>query len=179
MMAEDTKTSMTDAPRHVEARHPWGPRPVGALVPAITKTAFHKRAPTAAQVLSDWAGIVGPALAATTAPRRISGGRLTIACSGPVAMELQHLAPELLARINGWLGKPTVTELRFVQDHMPESRPASPRAPSPQAVAAVDKAVAGLPDGPLKDALSALGRSVHTANPPTRRKISTPPGQTG
>ena len=40
------------------------PRPVGALVPGLTRAAFRRRAPSATQVLADWATIVGPALAA-------------------------------------------------------------------------------------------------------------------
>ena len=43
-----------------------------------------------------WSGIVGPILADLTVPRRLSQGTLTIGCSGPVAMELQHLSTELL-----------------------------------------------------------------------------------
>ncbi|MGN6816220.1 MAG: DUF721 domain-containing protein, partial [Solirubrobacterales bacterium] len=49
-----------------------------------------------------------------TVPRRLHGGTLSVACAGPVAMELQHLAPELLARINAHLGRPVVERLRFV-----------------------------------------------------------------
>ena len=41
------------------ARHPYGPRPIGALVATIARPAFKKRAPAAAQVLSDWDEIVG------------------------------------------------------------------------------------------------------------------------
>jgi hypothetical protein len=168
-MADDTKPGMAK-----QARHVYGPRPVGALVPAITRPAFRKRAPAAAQVLADWAAIVGPALAATTAPRRLSAGRLTIACAGPVAMELQHLAPELIARINTYLGRATVSTIGFVQDHQPESPPASPPPPSPAAHAAAARAVKNLPEGPLKEALAALGRSIHAARPPRGRKPSTP-----
>ena len=168
-MAGDTKPGMAKQERHV-----YGPRPVGALVPAITRPAFRKRAPAAAQVLADWGAIVGPALAAVTAPRRLSAGRLVIACAGPVAMELQHLAPELITRINSYLGQATVTGLGFVQDHLPESAPVGPPAPSPAAEAAAARAVKDMPEGPLKEALAALGRSIHTARPVRGRKPSTP-----
>src|SRR5579875_3423604 len=97
-------------------RHVYGPRPIGALVPVVARPAFRKRAPATAQLLADWPAIVGPALAAVTVPRRFAGGTLTIACSGPIALELQHLAGELMARINANLGRVTVTRLRFVQD---------------------------------------------------------------
>jgi hypothetical protein len=142
-----------------QARHVYGPRPIGALVPGLTRAAFRRRAPATAQVLADWGGIVGPALAAVTAPRRLSAGTLTIACAGPVALELQHLAGELQARINTHLGAATVQRLRFVQDLPAALRgPDNPAPRDPAEPAVVEARLAGLPDGPLRAALAALGR---------------------
>jgi hypothetical protein len=148
-------------------RHVYGPRPVGALVPGLTRPTFRRRAPAAAQVMADWAAIVGPALAAVTTPRRLQSGILTLACAGPVAMELQHLADELLARINRHLGSQTVTRLRFVQDALPAVPRPEVATPSPEAVAAADEAASAVPPGPLRDALAALGRAVLTPRPPS------------
>lgn len=150
----------TEAPRFV-----YGSRPLGALVPMVTRAAFKRRPPAAAQVLADWDSIVGPALAQMTMPRRVSAGTLVIACDGPVAMELQHLQDVLLSRINTALGttggKAAVQRLRFVQESLP--RPAPPRAPPPQrAVAAAERAVGDFPEGPLREALSRLGQAVLT-----------------
>lgn len=143
-----------DKPRFV-----YGPRPVGALVPAITRAAFRRRAPATAQIVADWEAIVGPALSATAMPRRFAAGTLTVACPGPVALELQHLSGMLIERINAHLGHPAVARLRFVQDATPAA-PDPPAPPPPQAVAAAESAVAGLPSGELRDALAALGRAV-------------------
>ena len=178
-MADDTKPDMTEAGARVHAEdsaRAYGPRGVGALIPKIARPAFRRRTPAAAQILADWASIVGPALAACTVPRRLTGGRLAIACSGPVAMELQHLAPQLIARINAHVGQALVTELRFTQDHLPASivPVARPKIASAADVAAVARKVASLPEGPLRDALDALGRSVHAARSPNARKLSTP-----
>jgi hypothetical protein len=147
-----------DSDKPVAGRHVYGPRAVGALVPGLVKPAFGKRAPATAQVLADWEAIVGPAIAAVSVPRKLFSGTLAIACSGPMAMELQHLAPQLIERINRHLGKITVTRLRFVQD-APALRPA-PRPPRPAAVAQARAAVEGLPEGELRDALEKLGRAV-------------------
>ena len=105
----------TDGGMKRDERHVYGPRPVSALMPRLTRPAFRRRSPATAQVLADWAAIVGPAIAAVTTPRRLSAGTLTIACAGPIAMELQHLAGEVIARINAHLGSQVVTALRFVQ----------------------------------------------------------------
>jgi hypothetical protein len=144
-----------------EVRHVYGPRPLAALMPRLTRPAFRRRAPATAQVLADWPAIVGPAIAAVTTPRRLAAGTLTIACSGPIAMELQHLSGEVIERINSHLGGRTVTALRFVQT--PEFSPppaAQPRAADPARLAAVDTALAPLPAGELRDALAALGQAM-------------------
>jgi hypothetical protein len=113
------------------------------------------------QVLADWDSIVGPMLAAISVPRRLAAGTLTIACTGPVAMELQHYATELISRINTHLGSTTVRSLRFVQTTSVGPRAPPPAPPPPAWVAtAADTAVAGLPEGELRAALAALGRAV-------------------
>jgi len=150
-----------------EARHVYGPRPLGALVPRLTRPTFRAMSPAAAQVMADWAAIVGPVVAAVSAPRRLASGTLTIACAGPVAMELQHYATEVTARINSHLGSTTVRALRFVQTTLaaPRATPPPPPVP-PEVAAAAETAVAGLPDGELRQALAALGRAVLAAEMP-------------
>ena len=151
---------MAGGPDPDNARHVYGPRAVGALLPGITRAAFRGRSPAVGALMTDWPLIVGPALAAVTAPRRLSGGTLTIGCAGPVAMELQHLSGELLSRINGALGRAVATQLRFVQDFAPPAPPPPPRA------ATVPVPVAGVAPGPLHDALAALAGEIRRAGRP-------------
>ncbi|RAI57493.1 DUF721 domain-containing protein [Roseicella frigidaeris] len=147
------------------ARSPYGPRPLGALIPALTRPAFRKRSPAGAQLMADWTEAVGPALAAVTTPHRFAAGTLTIACVGPVAMELTHLAPQLVARINAHLGRVLVERLRFIQQQPAAgqaARRAPPAAPLP---AAVEQAVAAVPGEELRAALAKLGRGVYRHRP--------------
>ncbi len=155
--ARDTNSGMNRDDRHV-----YGPRPVSALMPRLTRPAFRRRAPATAQVLADWSAIVGPAIAAVTTPRRLSSGTLTIACAGPIAMELQYLATELIGRINAHLGSQVVTGLRFVQTTTlapplaaaagaAGSRPISPRSTPP---------LPACPRASCATALTALGRAM-------------------
>jgi hypothetical protein len=156
-----------------EARFVYGPRALSSLVPHITRPAFRHRSPAAAQIMADWATIVGPALAAVTAPRRLSGGTLVLACAGPIAMELQHMAAELLGRINGHLGVSAVKTLRFEQTLALSKAPAeTPPRPPPEVAQAADAAVAALPEGDLRTALASLGRAV-LGDRPTHNKPST------
>lgn len=147
-------------------RHVFGPRPLAAVLPPLVRPAFRKRSPATAQVLADWEAIMGPAIAAVTTPRKLFTGTLTISCVGPVAMELQHLAPTLIGRINAHMGQVIVSRLRFVQDLQPPKPPQPARKPATEAAS---RAVAGLPEGPLRDALEQLGRMVLSTPPPRRR----------
>lgn len=142
-----------------------GPRALGAIVPSLTRAAFRRFSPDGAQLMADWAAAVGPALAAVTLPRRLLQGTLTIGCAGPVAMELQYFAPQLITRINGHLGRAAVDRLRFVQD--PAASTAAPAVviaatPPPPAVAAAVRTVA---DPELRAALERLAAAVYRKRP--------------
>jgi hypothetical protein len=150
----------------------FGPRWLGALVPRVTRPAFRRQSPAAASLMADWPAVIGPALAAVTRPVRLSRGArddagtqkpgtLTIRCAGPVALELQHLAPQLLARINGFAGYPLVAQLRFERGSVTAPPPAAVR----RIVTAGPADEAGLeaiqnPD--LRAALAALRASLKT-----------------
>ena len=137
--------------------------PLGALIPQLTRPVFRKKSPAGAMLMADWPEVVGPALAAVTRPKRVTGGTLTIGCVGPVAMELTHLAPELIARINAQLGKPLVERLRFVQQAAGSIAP-----PPARARAGGDPAAPGgrrhgdaCRPGELREALAKLARGVY------------------
>jgi hypothetical protein len=112
--------------------------------------------------MADWPELVGPALAAVTQPVRLSSGTLTLACSGPVAMELQHLAPQLAGRINAALGRVAVERFRFVQrapaGALPRPAPSPTPAPLP---ARVESALAGIASPELREALARMARGVY------------------
>lgn len=147
--------TVQDAPRA------YGPRGIGGLVARVTRPSFRRRSPAAAQIMTDWLDIMGPELGPRTTPQKLSAGTLTIACAGPTAMELQHFAPQLIARINGHLGergdKAAVQRLRFVQritaPDRERERPSRPRVTQPPRP--ID-----LAPGPLRDALVRLAQAI-------------------
>ena len=158
MADDDTHPGMAKVSRPVH-----GPRPIAALVPMVARTAFGRASPGIVRLMEAWAGMVGPGLAAVTTPRRLSQGTLTIGCSGPVAMELQHLSTELTGRINQYLGSEVVRRLRLVQTAAPQTQVSIQCSTPPKIVElAASEAVADLPEGPLRSALNALGRAVLT-----------------
>ncbi len=157
----------SDDPTGKPARFGFGPRAIGALIPTVTRPAFRSHAAPAAQLMADWPGIVGPALAAVSFPRALSRGTLTLACSGPIALELQHLTGPLAERINAHFGRTLVQQFRFVQTIGPAvTRPAAvARARPPSPVEIPDMAPGG-----LRDALAALGGAVADARGRARHR---------
>jgi hypothetical protein len=146
-----------------DQRFHGGPRLLGALLPKLTRPVLKKRAPATAALLADWGQIMGPALAAVTVPQRLTGTTLTIGCAGPVAMELAHLAPQVMERINQHLGRQAVGQLKFVQAVIP-GRPAPARRLRPAAKAlpaAVAAELGGVGDEALRAALAKLGAGVY------------------
>lgn len=154
MADNDTKTGMAASRRYV-----YGPRGLGALLPEVTRPAFRKHNPAWALILTDWEAIVGPKVAAMTAPRRLDRGLLTIACAGPVAMALHYEGVELINRINTYLGGQPVHSLRFTQAAVPRKPRPAPKRP-PEAISEAEAAVGDFPDGELRAALASLGRVV-------------------
>ncbi len=157
-------TRKSDGKQDDTARHIYGPRQLAAIMPAVVRSAFRRRSPGAAHVLAEWEAIAGPAIAATSRPRRLFAGTLSISISSANALELQHYSSTLIDRINTHLGHRAVSRIRFVQDFSAApSPPPPPRRAAGENAAA--RAVAHLPGGALRDALERLGRQVLTDRP--------------
>ena len=151
MADDDTPDGMAAAARFVH-----GPRPIGSLLPVVTRQTYRRHNPASAQIIADWEVIVGSRVAAMTTPRRLDRGVLTIACAGPAAMDMHYMGIEVINRINTHLGGQPVHSLKFTQAGMPRKPSPVPRPP-PEATREAQAAVADLPDGELKAALAALG----------------------
>lgn len=140
-----------EAPRNYSARG------IAAVLAPITRPAFRRRAPAAAQLMADWPQLAGPELAARSAPIKFAGGTLTLGCTGPTAMELQLLEPQIIARLNLALGHAMVERVRFVQQS-----PRLPATPQARAIRRDTKPPPGLPDGELGAALARLYQGIKT-----------------
>lgn len=124
-----------------------------------------------------WREIAGDNLAARTEPiklikSRAGGSTLELKVDGPAAALIQHQAPEILARVNLFLGDGQVTRLRIVQGRVQPPPGVAAAARAAQArrrraqpldaaeEAALAQSLAEAPDGGLKQALLRLGRAV-------------------
>lgn len=121
-------------------------------------------------LIEDWPMIVGPALAERCQPIRLDRRAppvLHLRVGGGAALEIQHVAPQIIERINQHFGFAAVARLRLVQ--APVMRPKAPaEVPRPTLPAeterAIDRAVEPVQDPDLRSALAELGRSVARAS---------------
>lgn len=146
------------------------PRALAATLPKLTKPVLEKHGRAYATLIAEWANIAGPALAAMSLPEKLSpgapnaaGGTLTIRVAGAAATELQHLAPQIIDRINTCLGFSAVARLKTLQGPLPGRAPRRHRVPpraTPEAKAAIESAISGIADEPLRLALARFGEAV-------------------
>lgn len=67
-----------------------------------------------ARAQTQWAGIVGEAIAAQATPVRERRGELTVRCESSVwAQELDLMAPSILTKLNQAIGENSIKKLKF------------------------------------------------------------------
>jgi hypothetical protein len=146
------------------------------------KGPFAKRGFSQTEILSRWPTIVGPMLAQHSCPERLTferekaaGANLLVRVEGAFGLELQHLTPQVIERINTYFGYRAVARLSILQGPIPKQSPRA-RAAARDLTTAEEKsvadAVAATRDPELAQALAALGRAVVAANPAEPARLS-------
>ena len=103
---------------------PDQPAPLGEALDDYLRGAGLKKRVQQAAILEEWATLVGPQIAAVTAPQFISadGVMLVHVASAPWATELGLMTPRILARLNqGRSGR--VKQIRWVPGPLDRPRP--------------------------------------------------------
>lgn len=152
------------------------PPPVaGKSLAKLVKSLDERFGQGASGLQARWKEIVGETLARRTEPvklvkQRAGGGVLEIRVDGPAAALVQHQVPEILARVELYLGAGSVSRLRIVQGPVkkPAAQTAALRLGSARRRPPLDAAreaelaqsLAAAPETPLKAALLKLGREV-------------------
>lgn len=140
----------------------FGPRTLGSLLTPVTRFCLKKQNAAAARLMMEWDQIAGDAYARTATPKKLASGTLTLSCSGPAALELQYAIPQIIEKVNRWNGSPLVSRIRLVQDATPPKQPErkSNRPPARQLPPKELPVLDDLPEGPLREALEALGTRI-------------------
>lgn len=146
-----------------------GPRRIGQAVPEVAGKVLGKRGLAFGALITDWPSIVGHQLSLRTAPDKLSFPRgkreeatLHIRAMGAIALELQHLEPQIVERINGFFGYRAVARIRLIHAP-PAARTAAPVRPRPLSMdeeISVVTAAAAVEDEELRATLERFGRSL-------------------
>ena len=155
-----------------------GIRTLAALMPKVTRKVLGRRGFAEANIITDWATIVGSNLAEICHPEKLTfprgrrtDGVLHIRAIGGAATELQHLEPQVVERINQYFGYAAITRLKLTR--IP---PITPVATQNQP--AIEKTMPQLEKSPLlpkqgfnkiknselRNALENLGKAIITRN---------------
>jgi hypothetical protein len=144
---------------------------LAATLPRVTRKTLGRHGLAEGGLITDWAAIVGSMIAERSLPLRLAfasgerrDGTLHVRVAGALALELQHLEPQVLERINGYFGYRAVARLRIHQGPVPVERgprPAPTPPVAPEADAEIGLLVATVEDDGLRQALRSLGRSLH------------------
>jgi len=153
------------------------------LGPTIAKQGF-----SGSDIIVSWPEIVGERLAAYSQPVKVEWPRraspdgpadpstLVIRTESAFALELQHLAPVIIERVNAFYGWRCVGRLVLKQG--PVIRPAAPAPPpepGPTERAEAAEAAKSVDNELLRDALERLGSAVLAAERRDRGGTGSPP----
>lgn len=153
------------------------PKPLAELIDRCIAPALAAQGFAASDIILAWPDIVGERLARYSEPVRVDWPRrrrhmdpdersepatLVVRVTSAFALDMQHLAPIVIERVNGHFGWRCIGRLALRQGPV-ERRPATRQAPpplDPAGEARVSEAVADVEDERLREALARLGRGV-------------------
>jgi len=144
-------------------------RAVADLVPDVGRVAFRKFGFVQSAVLSRWSEIVGERYAGVSSPESIrfprgerSNGVLSLVVQGAHAPMMQHIAPEIVERVNRFFGYPAVARVAIRQGEV--ARKPKPLAPTPAAPlpAELGDSLRAIVDPELRAVLEGLGAGLAT-----------------
>ncbi len=141
------------------------------MMPEVAGKALGKKGLGYGKLVTDWRLIVGADLGEATAPVKLSfpkGQRtdatLTIDIVPARAVEVQHVMPQLIERVNAVFGYRAVARIKLVQRSPTRPAPTANLRPlSPVEESELVELTAIVPDGELRMALEDLGRAVQAS----------------
>lgn len=157
-------------------------RAVADLLPQVGGAAFRRFGFIQTSVVSRWAEIVGPRYAAVSAPESIkfphgkrAEGVLTLTVRGAHGPMMQHIAPEIIERVNRFFGYEAIVRIAIRQGDVPAPRPrAAPPSLKPIS-AELSESLRAIVDPEFKAVLEALAAGVAASRGPPVIDPAEPP----
>jgi len=147
-------------------------KPLSVLLSDVFSDAYAKQGFAARELVTRWAEIAGPEVAAHSEPLKIQWPRpvegqpqepatLVLRVEGPMALEIQHASDVILERVNRYFGWSAVGRIALRQAPLSRRKPpTASRAPDPESVAKVAESLSSVEDEQLRAALARLGASI-------------------
>ena len=151
---------------------PFGAKPLSVLLSDVFSDAYAKQGFAARELVTRWAEIAGPEIAAHCEPLKMQWPRpvegqpqepatLVLRVEGPMALEIQHTSDVILQRVNGFFGWSAVGRLALRQAPLARrERRMRPPPPDAKAVAEVESTLSSVEDADLRAALARLGAAI-------------------
>src|SRR5690349_57247 len=151
---------------------PVSAKPLSVLLSDVFKDAYARQGFAARELVTRWAEIAGPEVAAHAEPLKIQWPRpvdgqpqdpatLVLRVEGPMALEIQHSSDVILERVNRFFGWHAVGRLALRQGPLSRRpKPKRPPPPDPTTVAKVAETLSAVEDDALRGALARLGASI-------------------
>ncbi|MDR7036586.1 MULTISPECIES: DUF721 domain-containing protein [Methylobacterium] len=155
-------------------------KPLAELIQSCVGPAFAAQGFASTDILAAWPDIVGPRLARFCQPSKLEWprrrrkdedgrpepGTLVVRVEGVFALELQHLAPVVIERINAHYGWACIGRIVMKQGRVGAAqRRVEPPRIDPVRRGEVALAVSKIGDDALRDALDRLGTAVVASGP--------------
>jgi hypothetical protein len=151
---------------------PFPAKPLSVLLSDVFSDAYARQGFAARELVTRWAQIIGPELAAHCEPLKMQWPRpvegqpqepatLVLRVEGPMALEIQHASDVILQRINRFFGWSAVGRLALRQGPLSRRERTRPsRAPDAKQVEQVAQTLSSIEDDELRAALARLGASI-------------------
>ena len=151
---------------------PISAKPLSVLLKDVFSDAYAKQGFAARELVTRWAEIAGPHIAAHSEPLKMQWPRpvegqpqepatLVLRVEGPMALEIQHSSDVILERVNRFFGWHAVGRLTIRQAPLTRrGGPVRPRAPDAKAVAREAENLKDVEDDELRAALARLGATI-------------------
>lgn len=158
------KAAVAERARGGEARR------VADFLPAIGDVAFRKFGFVQSAIVTRWPEIVGARLAKVTAPESLrfpqgskSDGLLCITVAAAHAPVVQHVIPDIIARVNRFFGYAAVARVRLAQGSVKRhtgDAPAAIATSQPVPTVALSPTLKAIADPELRTVLEGLASSL-------------------
>jgi hypothetical protein len=147
-------------------------KPLSLLLSDVFSDAYAKQGFAARELVTLWAEIAGPEIAAHSEPLKMQWPRpvegqpqepatLVLRVEGPMALEIQHSSDVILQRVNRFFGWNAVGRLALRQAPLSRrERRSPPRSPDPKEVAEIAETLTSVEDKELRAALARLGAAI-------------------